>query len=141
MTYKTLKSATKGLLVGDNVLPKDPDVVLGQLAMAYNYIANKCAVMTLMTLDNSENILRLGQGNYKVRVPELPENDEDELDIDDDLGYVAANLIAAYTSKNKKPYFMQQAEQLILIFNGKILDMQESFKLNNEGTKYDLPGV
>lgn len=139
MTYLMLKNVTKGLLVGDNVLPKDPNVVLAQLAMAYNYIANKCPVMSLMTLDNTEEILRLGSGSYKVRVPDLPESDDEELDIDDDLGFVAANLMAMYTSKNKKQYFAAEAEKLINIYNAKVYDIQESFKLNAQGDGYELP--
>jgi hypothetical protein len=115
MTYIMLKNVTKGLLVGDNVLPKDPNVVLAQLAMAYNYIANKCPVMSLMTLDNTEDILRLGSGSYKVRVPDLPESDDDELDIDDDLGYAAANLMASYISKRNKQWLLGEAERLINI--------------------------
>ena len=134
-----LKNVTKGLLVGDNVLPKDPNVVLAQLAMAYNYIANKCPVMSLMTLDNTEDILRLGSGSYKVRVPDLPESDDDELDIDDDLGYAAANLMASYISKRNKQWLLGEAERLINIYNAKVYDIQESFKMNARGDGYDLP--
>jgi len=128
MTYGTLKYVAQGLLTGDNKLPKEDEVVLALLGMAYDHLANKCQVLNLLTLDKSEDILRLGTGDYLVRTPQLPTTDSDELDIDDNLGYAAASLIASYISKNKSPIHEKRAADAILVHNGKVEELVDALK-------------
>lgn len=141
MTYAKLKSTVRGLLIGDNVLPtdKDPEAVAALVEMALKEIADVCPVLTLTTLDKSENIIALAAGSYMIRMPQVPEKDTDDIDIDDELGSAAARLIASYISKNKPAVHRAEADKLMRNYNGKIYDIQESFKLNSEGTAYDLP--
>ena len=136
MTYRALKYVTAGLLTGDNILPKEEDVVKALLGMAYNYISNKCTVLNLLTLDKNDNIHRLGTGKHMIRTPELPTLDDDILDIDDDLGYVAASLIASYVSKDKVGLHQARADNAIRDYNAKVTEVFESLKLQEDGT-YD----
>lgn len=137
MTFLIFKHTAEGLLTGDNKLPKENTVLIALLSMAYNYIANKCQVLNLMTLDKSAEVLRLGKGQYLVRKPELPTLDTDELDIDDDLGYVAASLVASYVSKDKASLHQSRADDGIRNYNSKVNELIESLKLQEDG-KYDL---
>lgn len=137
MTFLTLKYTAEGLLTGDNKLPKENTVLLALLSMAYTYIANKCQVLNLMTLDKSEEILRLGKGQYLVRKPSLPVEDSDELDIDDELGYVAASLVASYVSKDKSALHQMRADDGIRNYNAKVNELVESLKLQEDG-RYDI---
>lgn len=137
MTYRALKYVAEGLLTGDNKLPKEDDVMKALLGMAYNTIANKCQVLNLMTLDKSSDVLRLGKGTYMIRKPELPSADTDDLDVDDDLGYVAASLIASYVSKDKFQVHESRAINGIRDYNAKVNEILESLKLQQDG-QYDI---
>lgn len=133
MTYRALKFVTQGLLTGDNSLPKEDDILKALLGMAYNHICNKCHVLNLMTLDKSEEVLRLSQGDYVLRKPALPESDTDELDIDDDLGYVAASLIASYLTKEKVAIHFARAKDGINDYNAKVTEALEAIRYEQQG--------
>lgn len=131
MTYKELKLTTKAFLANDFQLPQDDELVKALLKMAYKYIANKCQVLNLQTLDKSANITRLGRGNMLVRLPELPEFDNDELDIDDDLGYAACNLVASYMSEKRAVMFQSRAEEIMRDYNAKVDELIETYTVNS----------
>ncbi len=126
MTYKKLQTTTKALLSSDYPLPEDNDSILSLLDMAYQYIVDNCQVLNLNTLDKSSEIIRLGRGKYLVRKPELPTSDNDELDIDDSLGYVAASLIASYISEKKMQIHQTRADNGIRSYNAKVDELIES---------------
>jgi hypothetical protein len=128
MTYNFFKTVTKGLLSSDFPLPEDNDSIKGLLGMAYSYITDKCNVLNLHTLDKSEYVTRLGRGDYVVRKPNLPETDEDELDIDDELGYVAASLVASYISERKTNIHQARADDGIRSYNAKVDEFIETLK-------------
>ena len=98
MTYGNLKILTKALLSSDFPLPDDDVSIKALLGMAYTYLVDKCQVLNLHTKDKSDQIQRLGRGEFMLRRPELPNNDNDELDIDEDLCPAVASLIASYIS-------------------------------------------
>ena len=134
MTYRALKYVATGLLTGDNRLPKEEDVLKALLGMALNYIANKCTVLNLMTLDKSAHIHRLGAGKHMQRKPEMPETDDAELDIDDDLCYVAASLVACYVSDTKAGMHQTRADIGIRDYNAKVGEILESTRINEDGS-------
>ena len=101
MTYGQLKSLTSGLLIGDNNIPKDDAIFKSLLSYAFNMISNKAEALRLMTMNSTEDIIRLGPGEYLIRTPKIPESDTEELDIDHELGFVAARYIASMISKDK----------------------------------------
>lgn len=128
MTYGGLKSLITGLLVGDNVIPKDDAVMKSLLSYAFDMIANKAEALRLMTMNSTEEIVRIGPGEYLVRKPNLPEIDTDELDIDHELCFVAARYIAAMLSKEKIKIHQDYGDDGILRYNGKIYQILEKVK-------------
>ena len=132
MTYKNLKVLTKGLLNGDFQLPEDDELIKALLGMAYSYIADKAQVLNLQTEDKSATIQRLGRGGFLIRVPELPETDEDELDIGNELGYAAASLLASYISEKKAVVHQSRADDWIRSYNAKVDEFIESWELLKE---------
>lgn len=131
MTYAKLQTLTQALLIGDNKLPKDNEQVLALLDMAYTYLIDKCQVLNLHTEDKSEKIQRLGRGSYVLRKPDLPENNSDELEIDDELSPVVASLIASYISEKKTAIHQSRADEAIRSYNAKVLELIET--VNEEG--------
>ena len=128
MIYKELKTLTKGLLSSDFPLPEDDSSVKALLGMAYSYIADKCQVLNLQTEDKSAMIQRLGRGKHLVRVPELPDEDSSELDIDHELGYAAASLVASYVSEKKVAIHQGRADDIIRSYNAKVDEFLESLE-------------
>lgn len=137
MTYGGLKSLVTGLLIGDNVIPKDDVIFKSLLSYAFDMIANKAEALRLMTMNSTEEITRLGPSEYLVRTPIMPDNDSDELDIDHELGFVAARYIAAMLSKEKIKIHQDYGDDGILKYNSKIYQIlekvkEEEYKINQE---------
>ena len=128
MTYGELKNLTAGLLIGDNNLPKDDSVIKALLSYAFNMISNKAEALRLMTMNSTEDIIRLGPGEYLVRKPNIPALDTDELDIDHELGFAAARYIASMISKEKVAMHQQYGDDEILKYNGKVYQILEKVK-------------
>lgn len=138
MTYIELKNLTSGLLIGDNVLPKDDDVFKSLLSYAFNIISNKAEALRLLTMNSTEDIIRLGPGEYLVRKPNLPTLDTDELDIDHELGFAAARYIASMISKDKIAIHQQYGDDEILKYNGKVYQILEKIKIEEENKKCNI---
>ena len=138
MTYGELKHLTSGLLIGDNVVPKDDNVFKSLLSYAFNMISNKAEALRLMTMNSSEDIIRLGPGEYLVRKPNMPTVDSDELDIDHELGFVAARYIASMISKDKVAIHQQYGDDEILKYNGKVYQILEKVKIEAENNKQNI---
>ena len=117
-------------MIGDNNPPNDNAVFAGLLAYAYNMIGNKTESFHLLTLNRRQDILRMASGDYFMRVPELPVADEDELDIDSELGFVAARYICSMISKDKPQVHMAMAEELIRDYNAKVYQIMEEIRYN-----------
>mgnify|MGYP003515328307 FL=1 len=132
MTYGGLKSLVTGLLIGDNVIPKDDAVMKSLLSYAFDMIANKAEALRLMTINSTEEIIRLGPGEYLVRKPNLPEIDTDELDIDHELCFVAARYIAAMLSKEKIKIHQDYGDDGILRYNGKVYQILEKVEIEKK---------
>ena len=137
MTYGGLKNLVAGLLIGDNVIPKDDAVMKALLSYSFDMISNKAEALRLMTMNSTEEITRLGPGEYLVRKPNLPEIDTDELDIDHELCFVAARYIAAMLSKEKIKIHQDYGDDGILRYNGKVYQIlekvkEEEYKINQE---------
>lgn len=135
MTYGELKSLTAGLLIGDNNIPKDDAVFKALLSYAFNMISNKAEALRLMTMTSTEDIIRLGPGEYLVRRPNMPTLDSDELDIDHELGFVAARYIASMISKERVAIHQQYGDDEILKYNGKVYQILEKVKIEAENSE------
>jgi len=120
MTYGRLKAATSMLLIGDNDIPKDPEKMLAAIEMAYLELANQATSLKLLTTDHASQIIRQGLGGTYLRMPDLPEDDIDELDIDDELVPALARIIASYISKEKSLFHTSKARETILAYESKV---------------------
>lgn len=136
MKYGELKLLASGLLIGDNKLPREDDETKALLMLALNDIANRAESLHLMTINQNFEIMRTSAGTHLTRYPEMPEDDKSILDIDKDLCFVAARLIASYVSKNKPAIHSNEAEKMILIYNGKVNSILDSLHIDSEGVGY-----
>jgi len=137
MTYKKFKSLLAGMLVGDNIPPTDPEVMLSLVEMALDEIATQADSMHLLTQNRFGAVSRLGVGSYVYRTPETPMDDDSELDLDHELCFPLARLTASYISKENKAYHHSEASRLTKMYNSKVRELLESIKLNNTGTGYE----
>ncbi len=138
MTYGNLKYLVKALLIGDNTLTKDNNEVLVLLSYAYNKIANQADALKLFTAVTEDmRIIRQGPGKLYVRMPSLPEDDIDELDIDDELAYVAARYICSFVSREKGGIHVNEAMTLIRAYNQKVQVFFENMAQDGELEDYD----
>jgi len=126
MTYGSLKSLVSGLLLGDNMIPKDDAVMKALLSYAYSMISDKAEALHLLTLDKKGDINRFATGEYLMRNPELPEDDSSELDIDEELCFVTARYIASMLSKEKTALHQQYGDDAILKYNGKVYQILDN---------------
>ncbi|RKY55911.1 MAG: hypothetical protein DRP93_02445 [Candidatus Neomarinimicrobiota bacterium] len=139
MTYAKLKSAIKLLLIGDNELPSDNDQILAAIEMAYIQLASKATALKLLTTNNSSEVIRQGPGGTYVRMPELPELDTDELDIDRELCPALARIIASYVSREKGAIHNSEAQKILTSYESKVrvfLEEKESEGVFNDPEMY-----
>ena len=136
MKYKELKVLVSALLVGDNKITSNEAELKSLLMLAFNDIASRAQSLRLMTKSMNKEVLRGSVGDYLTRYPELPENDESELDMDKDLCFAAARFVASYVSKNKPAVHVEEGEKMIRLFNGKVNSMIESIQVDEEGNSY-----
>lgn len=132
MTYGKLKVLLKGLLVGDTMVPNDNETLLALLEYSFTLISDKAEALHLLTLNETEDISRFATGEYLMRTPKLPKNDEDELDIDHELCYVVARYMASMISKEKIALHEQKANEGILTYNGKVYQILETLTLKKK---------
>lgn len=136
MKYKELKVLSSALLYGDNKLPSGEPELKALLMLAFNDIASRAQSLRLMTKSINKEVLRGSVGDYLTRYPDLPVDDESELDMDKDLCFAASRFIASYISKNKPDIHRAEGEKIILLFNSKVNSMIESVQVDEEGNGY-----
>jgi hypothetical protein len=122
LTYTVLKNITAGLLIGDNALPEE-DVLLSLLQYALTTTAMQADSLHLMTLSTNVKILRLAQGDYLIRAPELPVDLEDPIDIDEELTFAVARYLASYLSREKGGIHVNAADRIIKDYNAKTYEI------------------
>jgi len=122
MTFNELKAQTSMLLTSENKLPKDDVIVKASLKFAYIELADMATPLRWLTLSKDYGIMRQGPGDYLVRMPEMPIDDTDELDIDSELVPAVARMIASYIVKDirLKQYHRSLAEQLMKRYDSKV---------------------
>jgi len=120
MTYNQLKTLTSALLRGDNTVPNDNEFIM-LVEYGLERLANRADALKLLSASSMDNrIIRNGPGNTFVRMPELPKKQDDELDIDHELGFALARYIASFLSNNKMQLHEMEAEKIIRDYNQKV---------------------
>jgi hypothetical protein len=133
MTYGTLKKLTSALLIGDNQLTKDEGEISALLAYAISSVANKADALKLFTADKTgSRILRQGPANMFVRMPQTPESDDDELDLDEELCFACSRYIASFVSRDKSQMHLYEANDIISMYNAKVLAYMQKHDQENE---------
>ena len=145
MTYSDLKDHVSMLLTSENSLSKDDKKVRASIKFAYVEMADMTTPLKWLTLNVSEAILRQGPGSYFVRMPEIPTNLDDELDIDSELVPALARMIASYVSKeiNLKQYHRALAQEMMKRYDAKVrafILSQEKSEVY-ESAQYDEDGA
>ena len=122
MTYGELKAQTAMLLTSENKLTKDATQLAASLKFAYIEIADMATPLKWLTLNKDVSIMRQGPGNYFVRMPNMPSDDTDELDIDSELVPAVARMIASYIVKDVglKQYHRKLASELMKKYDAKV---------------------
>jgi hypothetical protein len=135
MTYRDLKTLTSALLAGDTNVPTN-EKFLQLVKYGFSKIADEADALKLLTVkDSNERIVRNGPGNTYVRMPKEPENEEDELDIDDELAYALAEYIASFISNSSKvSLHIQNAQEIIRRYNQKVQAYFEELEAKGELT-------
>ena len=138
MTYGNLKYLVKALLIGDVSLSKDNNEVKVLLSYAFDKIANETDALKLFTaVSTDKQIIRQGPGKLFVRMPILPEDDADELDIDEELCFVAARYICSFVSREKGGIHVNEAMTLIRAYNHKVQVFLENLAQDGLLEDYD----
>ena len=136
MTYKRLQATTNGFLTGDMVLTSEPNQLLGLLEMALYDVSVHADSMHLLTYNRDNDVVRLGMGKFVVRAPKLPVDSDEEMDIDNELCFAVARLLASYTSSEKMSLHFNEAKRIMRNYNSKVYEILESVKEQENGT-YD----
>jgi hypothetical protein len=138
MTYGELKKLAAGLLIGDNAFPEADDMVLPLLRYAFHQVSIKTKSLHLLSTAKENDMLRIDEGDYVTRVPVLPSNDSDELDIDGELGFPISRYIASFValSIEQEAKHVRIAEELIKYYNEKVEQILTSIKKDKKGNLY-----
>jgi len=136
MTLDNLKRMTKALLIGDNTIPKNDEDFVNSLLMTYTEMSDIVTPLKWLTTNKADEILRHYKGSYYVRMPKLPTNLSDQLDIDSELVPVVARMMASNIAKdiNMKSYHRRLALESMKKYDSKV----RSYILAQEqANKYD----
>ena len=136
MTYKKFKVLLRGMLLGDSIVPEDDETLLALFEYGLVMVSEKAESLHLLTLNKAEIVQRLATGSYMIRKPELPEKDDDEIDIDEDLCFALARYVASFISKLRPDVHVVEAEKMISIYNHKVYQILEKIKFDAENLDY-----
>jgi len=129
MIYKDFKHLVEALLIGDTSLTKNDDEIIVLLRYAFERIANEADAMKLFTTENpNERIVRNGPGGLYVRMPKVPEYEEEELDIDEELCFAAARFVCSFVSLQKVDLHLREASKVINSYNQKVQTFFETLE-------------
>jgi len=126
MKWSRLQALVSALVIGDNVLPKDPESRVALLEYALEEISQKSEVIALEVLGDFTDMAREGLNGVNIRHFSLPYSDDDNIDIDPTLTFAAARLMASYISKDKYAYHRELALEIVKAYTDKI----ERFRRN-----------
>lgn len=129
MTYGTLKNLTQGFLTGDTKLSNEPGVIIALVQMALHEAATNGNSLELLTDTPTVDTLRMGPGGFYIRNATLPDADEDVMDIETELCFAVARYIASYVSREKMEFHAKEATRIILNFNSKVDEVQQTAQL------------
>jgi len=120
MTLANLRVTIETLLIGDNELPAEQEKLIALLEMGYIEIASRVTALKLLTANNSSEVIRGGPSGSYVRMPVLPTEGNDELDIDRELCPALARIIAGYVSRDRAGHHQAEAQKVLVNYETKV---------------------
>jgi len=131
MTWKRMKALVSALLSGDHILPDDEESRIALLQYALEETVDLSQALKLeVSEDEPVDAILIGYNNMKFRKPNLPINDDSEIDIDDGLTYAVARFMTSYLSMEKFNVHRGMAKELCKRYSDKVESLrQESAKL------------
>jgi len=98
--------------------------------MTFFIIASKIQVLRLLTTNQNENVLRTAEGDYLVRFPDLPTADDNELDIDHELCFASARLLASFIAKEPERvnYHERKADEIMDYYQKKVASVMNQIR-------------
>ena len=120
MTLKRMKSALKVITVGDIQFPEDHEEFIAALEMALQEVASSTTALKLLTANSDSEILKRGPSGAYIRMPELPNSDSEELDIDSDLVPAVVRILASYVSEKKYKVHKTEAASIMYAYEKKV---------------------
>ncbi len=137
MTYNEVMTLAQVYLISDNKLPSDEPTRLALIEDALIEVADRAASMRL-TSQTAGDVLRLGPGDkLLVRMPGIPSDPDEQIDMDHELGGAVARFIAAVVSKEKGEKHVAAAVRRILNYNAKVYDTIDSLCSDNRCNTLD----
>jgi len=132
MRYKTFKTLANALLIHDITLTTDEDELLALLEYALYKVAMGADSQHLLVEDLEHyTILReINEFEY-IRKPELPKDEDEELDIDDTLAYAVVRYVCSFVTTAKTraslgpSYHEKAAEDIIRDYNQELYAFKE----------------
>lgn len=85
-------------------------------------IANRSIVLSLLTDNADDNVLRKISTGRFIKTPRKPVNEDDNVELDDELAYAASNMVAAYVAREDMnvAYYTSRADGIISSYDFKI---------------------
>jgi len=137
MTYGRFQEVLSVLLIGDNEAPSGSQLIAA-LEMAYIEVTNKTTPLKLLTTNKDNAILRMGPGDTYLRMPKLPKDATESLDIDSELVPAVARIVASYVSREKVKIHIAMAQEIMRDYENKVLAyMEEMDRRKNVEEGYD----
>ena len=100
MKYIDFKTHLNEIMSGDKKVPED-EKLKPIMLQCLKQVAIKCEPLVLMSRDIEDDILKTLEDRLFIRVPKLPQSDDDVIDMDETLVYAVSYLVASKISKNQ----------------------------------------
>jgi hypothetical protein len=118
MTYGRFKNLTSALLIQDVTLTEEEEELLGLLEYAYSRVAMEAnSIHLTVPTPYGYKIARQITEEQYIRFPELPENDDSIMDIDETLIPAVSRYICSFISVNKAQFHELKAFEIIRDYN------------------------
>jgi len=127
MTYGEVLDLVSVYTTGDLKMPQEDSKKLVALKSAFYFAADHCTALKLLTANKASSIIRMGPGGTYVRMPNLPRDLTDELDIDSELCPAIARVMASYFTKDisTRNYHKKEAIEVFHAYNDKVSEFME----------------
>ena len=113
MKYSEFKVHLNEIMSGDKNVPND-DNLKPIILQCLKQVAIKCEPLVLLSSNVEDDILTVVEDELFIRVPNISQEDEDIIDMDETLVYAVSYLVASKISKNQTiTRYTKEADEII----------------------------